>query len=89
LLSYEAAAQLPPQLVIGNSGTQLAAPLPADLGGSKIANKIVAQGESFTSFSYGLLTREQSGWHLQMRSQTGADKADCDLQLQAGTASCK
>jgi hypothetical protein len=49
----------------------------------------VAKGASFTGFSYGLLTREQSGWHLQMRNQTGTDKAVCDLQLRAGTTSCQ
>jgi hypothetical protein len=89
LLSFQPAAQLPPQLIIGNSGTQLATPLPADLDGARIANKIVARGESFTSVSYGLLTREPSSWHLQMRSQTSDGKADCELQLKAGTASCK
>jgi predicted phosphodiesterase len=89
LLSFAPPSKLPPQLVVGDSGTQLAAPLPADLAGSKIAKHVVAKGESFDSFSYGLMTREPSGWHLKMRSPAGADKADCRIDLKAGTVACQ
>ncbi len=89
LLSFEAESHLPPQLVVGDSGTQLAPPLPSDLAGTKLANKVVARGQSFNSFSYGLMTREASGWRLRMRNQKGGDQADCDLQLQTGVAGCK
>jgi hypothetical protein len=75
--------------VVGDSGTQLAAPLPSDLAGSKIAKHVVAKGESFDSFSYGLMTREPSGWRLKMRSPAGADKADCGIDLNAGTVACR
>ncbi len=89
LLSFQPESKMPPQMVVGDSGTQLAKPLLGDLAGAHISKHIVAKGESFDSFSYGLMTREQSGWWLRMRSPTGSGKADCGIDLGSGTVSCK
>ncbi len=89
LLSFEKSANLPPQLVVGDSGTKLAKPLPGSLAGAKLASRTVAQGESFDDFSYGLMTRETTGWRLRMRTEKQKDKADCSLDLRLGSVRCQ
>ena len=89
LLSFAKAAGLPPQLVVGDSGTKLTTPLPSELAGAKLANRTVAQGKSFDDFSYGLMTRETTGWRLRMRTEKQADKADCLLELKGGSVACR
>ncbi len=89
LLSFEKSANLPPQLVVGDSGTKLANPLPGELAGTKLASRTVAQGESFDGFSYGLMTREGTGWRLRMRTEKQVDKADCSMDLKLGSVACR
>ena len=89
LLSFAKASNLPPQLVVGDSGTKLTIPLPSELAGAKLANRTVAQGKSFDDFSYCLMTREAKGWRLRMRSDKQVDKADCLLELKGGSVTCR
>ncbi len=89
LLSFEKPSRLPPQLVVGDSGTTLAKPLPGKLAGAKLASHTVAHGESFDEFPYGLMTQETTGWRLRMRSEKLVDKADCSLDLKCGSVACR
>jgi predicted phosphodiesterase len=91
LLSFapSAARPLPPQVVVGNGGTDLAHQIKAALTGQTIGNATVASGISVDDFGYALFTPTPGGpgWQLRLSDTKGKKKLSCSI---AGIkASCK
>jgi predicted phosphodiesterase len=87
LLSFKQA--LPPQVVIGNGGTDLAHKIKASLTGQNIGSGTVAYGTSVDDFGYALFERPQDGkgWSLHLHDSKGKKTLTCAI---AGTTtSCK
>jgi len=76
------AAPRPPQVVVGNSGTELDPVVTTPLAGLEIAGATVAVGESMAAFGFATLEAEATGWRLTARDLGGAVLHECRL---AGT----
>lgn len=76
----------PPQVVAGDSGTDLQNPLPADLKGTPVIGATVVSADSRREFGYVLLTRDGSAWRLELRNPEGKARATC--RIDGSHASC-
>lgn len=85
LLSFQ--QSLPPQVVIGNGGTELAHKIKAQLPGQVIGNATVTKGDSWDDFGYALFEPiKGGGWTLHLHDSKGKKKLDCTIA--AGTTGC-
>jgi len=75
LLSFD--HDLPPALVAGQGGTDLAKPIEASLIGSRLGPATVVAGTSEHQFGYTILTRAKNGWHLELKNLQDRTLADC------------
>ena len=69
----------PPQLVVGNSGTQLDPPITTPLAGLVIAGRPVADGLSLARFGFMTLRATEAGWQGVLRDVAGAPLVDCAI----------
>ena len=84
LLSFEQAWV--PQLVVGNSGTDLDPAVTTPLDGLEIAGATVAHGETLDQFGFTTMEADGAGWRLTVRDMGGDVLRECTL---SGTqASC-
>jgi hypothetical protein len=60
----------PDQLVIGDGGTDLSAPIPS-LDGISVRGATVSSGASDVRFGYALLTKKRSSWRLTLKDLVG------------------
>lgn len=61
----------PPQLVAGDGGTDMAAPLPAQISGLKLRGATLLSGQDAHEFGYTAFTRTARGWQLALTSTNG------------------
>lgn len=76
------AAARPPQLVVGNSGTELDPVVTTPLAGLEIAGATVATGDTLAEFGFATLEAAGDDWHLTWRDMGGERLGTCTL---AGT----
>jgi len=75
LLSFDHG--LPPALVAGVGGTDLASPIEKPLAGIRMGDAKVAAGISEHQFGFTMLTRVAQGWRLVLRNAHNRLLADC------------
>lgn len=75
LLGFD--ADRPPQLVVGNSGTELDPAVTTRLAGLEIAGATVAVGETLDEFGFATLEADGPGWGLTLRDLTGSVLRTC------------
>lgn len=80
LLSFDQARV--PQLVVGNSGTELDPAVTTPLDGLEIAGATVAVGETLDQFGFATMEAAGAGWHLTVRDMGGGVLRECTI---AGT----
>jgi len=59
----------PAQIVAGDGGTDLAAPLQVSIQGAAEHGKAVIAGETRHQFGYTVLNRSASGWSLALKNR--------------------
>jgi|SRR5215510_3607595 len=87
LLSFEQA--LPPQVVVGNGGTDLAHEIKTSLKGQNIGTATVRNGDSVDEFGYALLepAKDETGWSLHLHDSKGKKKLTCAIS--GNTTQCQ
>jgi hypothetical protein len=78
LLSFD--HDLPPALVAGQGGTNLANPIAAPLIGTRLGPATVVAGTSEHQFGYTILTRAENGWRLALKNLQDRTLADCSIR---------
>ncbi len=77
----------PPQLIVGNSGTELIPPITASLAGVTIDGTPVASGATVHRFGYLGVEPSGSGWTATLYDPAGATLTTCTLQDLAASCS--
>ena len=79
LLSFK--APLPPQAVIGNSGTGLAHEIKTGLKGQHIGGSTVMNGDAVDDFGYALIEpgANNKGWSLRLHDSAGRKRLACSI----------
>src|SRR5581483_5655534 len=77
VLSFEQGR--PPQLVVGNGGTQLDPPITTLLQGLDIAGMQVAEGKMLDQFGFVVMDRSGAQWALGVKNASGGDMDKCIL----------
>jgi hypothetical protein len=77
----------PDQLVVGDGGTAMAAPIQTSIQGIPIRGVTTDLTETDHQFGYTLFTKEGSGWKLVLKNGTGEPLVTC--QIPGGIDSCK
>ena len=75
VLNFE--APLPPQVIVGNSGTLLNITAPGDLAGLVVGGETVRSGVGLNRFGFMLLTRTDAGWQAELYSPAGSVLQSC------------
>ncbi|MBW4576855.1 MAG: metallophosphoesterase [Aphanothece sp. CMT-3BRIN-NPC111] len=70
----------PPNIVVGNSGTQLDPPITSSLTGLPIAGTNIASGKTIHKFGYATVERAGSGWKMSIHDINGAVETICTIQ---------
>lgn len=78
LLSFD--GDVPPALVAGQGGTDLAKPIETPLVGTRMDNVKVVAGRSEHQFGYTMVTRESAGWHVALTGVDDRVLAECDIR---------
>lgn len=86
LLSFSFDIPRPPQIVVGNSGTNLDPPITTPLAGLEIAGATVSIGAAIDEFGFVTLDRAGAGWRATLRAVDGTALFDCEIA--GGQASC-
>ena len=60
---------LPPQLVVGDGGTEMSVPIQVSTKGMKIRGASVVESRSQNQFGYSLLSRNGNLWKLELKNQ--------------------
>jgi hypothetical protein len=69
----------PPQVVVGDGGTDLAEALPTKLNGITVRGATIAGSENSHDWGYTLFTKSEAGWHLELKSPQDAVFVTCDI----------
>lgn len=77
LLGFDIAR--PPQLVVGNSGTDLDPAVTTPLAGLEMAGATVAVGDTLDEFGFATLEAQGAGWHLTWRDMEGGFLGTCTV----------
>lgn len=77
VLSFE--SRRPPQLVVGNSGTQLDTQVSTPLAGLEIAGMQVAYGVNYAQFGFVVMERVGDKWAVAVKNARGGDLDKCVL----------
>ena len=87
LLSFK--QPLPPQVVLGNGGTDLAHEIKTSLKGQNIGTGTVQNGDSLDDFGYALFkpAKDGKGWSLHLHNSKGKNKLTCAIS--GNTTQCK
>jgi predicted phosphodiesterase len=80
LLSFRQ-QQLPPQAVIGNSGTKLEREIKTSLEGQSIGEATVANASAASDFGYAVVTplKGSKGWSLRLHDPAGKRQLTCSI----------
>jgi hypothetical protein len=71
---------LPPQFVVGNSGTQLNPPIATNLVGRSIGGAVVSSAVVQRSFGFATLEPGTGGWTLSLRDLQGKETQRFEIQ---------
>lgn len=77
----------PNQLIVGDGGTSLSAPLTATFKGTAVRGATTVTSENESQFGYTLFTRKGAGWSFALKNWTGQPLISC--QLPGTAADCK
>jgi hypothetical protein len=77
----------PNQLVVGDGGTAMAAPIQTSVKGVSVRGAITTGAETDHQFGYTLFTRNGATWNFTLKSDAGEPLISC--QAPGGSASCK
>lgn len=75
------------QLVVGNSGTKLAAPMTYDAQASAVQGAQISNFRNIQDFGYTTLTPAKSGWNVLAHERDG--KVDIACEVESGKAICQ
>ncbi len=78
LLSFD--IYLPPQLVAGQGGTDLAQPIEKPVEGLSLGPAKVTAGATADEFGYTLLTRSGEDWSVRLHNAAGQTVKDCQVR---------
>ena len=78
LLSFD--ADRPPQLIAGDSGTDLASAIPDSVNGTRIRGSAIVASVSRRQFGYTLVTKSEAGWKLSLKDPVDGTVADCSIR---------
>jgi predicted phosphodiesterase len=76
----------PMQIVSGDGGTELSAPIPGSIDGTVIEGAAVRGSATRLEFGYAWLQKTEMGWNLSLRSTTASVIVQCELSN--GQAAC-
>ncbi|MEO5361512.1 MAG: metallophosphoesterase [Nitrospirota bacterium] len=76
---------IPPQFVIGNSGTLLYPAISANLQGYKVGLKTLKNVKSVSTFGFATIEPEGDSWSVTLRDKNGKPITSCNV----GSASCR
>ena len=76
----------PMQIVSGDGGTELSAPIPASIDGTVIEGAAVRGSQTRIDFGFTWLRRSKDGWDLTLRSTAGTAIVQCAIK--DGNAAC-
>jgi hypothetical protein len=76
----------PIQIVSGDGGTELAAPVPASIDGTVIQGASVRGSQTRIEFGYAWLQKTDKGWNLSLRSTIASTIVQCAISN--GQAAC-
>lgn len=77
----------PDQVVVGDGGTSMAAPIRAAIHGADVHGVTTTLDDSEHNFGYGLFTKDGSGWKFALKSVAGQSIVTC--KIPGGSASCE
>ena len=75
----------PLQIISGDGGTELAAPVPASVDGTVIQGNAVKGSQTRMEFGSTWLQKSDTGWNLTLRSTAGTAMVRCALQNASAT----
>lgn len=76
----------PEQLVLGDGGTEMAAPVQAIAQGINVRGALTAGGETEHQFGYTLFTKTLTGWNFTLKNISGEPLVSC--RLPGSASSC-
>jgi predicted phosphodiesterase len=87
MIGFDAKSDHAMQLVVGNSGTKLVAPLTYDKSAPSVQNAQIKDFRNIQDFGYTTLTRAKAGWNVLAHERDGKVDIACDVE--AGKANCQ
>jgi predicted phosphodiesterase len=87
MLGFDPATKRPTQLVVGNSGTQLAVPVTFNPDAAPIKAASITGFEKIQDFGYTTLVPSATGWSVKAHTRSG--QVDISCELEGGQASCQ
>jgi hypothetical protein len=73
---------LPPQIVAGDGGTDLAEAIPKSVNGMQIHGLAISASETKHAFGYTMFNRLATGWKVELKSSAGLTLVTCRLEGQ-------
>ncbi len=70
----------PPQLIVGNSGTELDSAVSQPLAGMEIGGGTVREGISLSEFGFVLMELNGNVWEMSVRGVDGEEILSCDIE---------
>lgn len=77
----------PAQLVLGDGGTEMSAPIQTTVEGMNVRGAIIAGTETERQFGYTVFTKTPTGWSLTLKNISGQPLLSC--QLPGSASSCE
>lgn len=69
-----------PQLIVGNSGTEMDSPVTVPFPGLVIGGGVVDEGVSMSEFGFAVMELSGDVWEISMRDVDGNEFASCELE---------
>lgn len=86
-IGFDPQTRRPTQLVVGNSGTQLAAKMNYDAASASVVGASIKGFQNIQDFGFTTLVPAPNGWLIKARTRNGKVDIICDLQ--GGQATCQ
>jgi hypothetical protein len=87
MIGFDAKSDHAMQLVVGNSGTKLVAPLTYDKAAPSVQSAQIKDFRNIQDFGYTTLTPAKAGWNVLAHERDGRVDIACDVE--AGKATCR
>jgi hypothetical protein len=86
-IEFDPQTKRPMQLVVGNSGTQLAPKMKSSPDSVPLKEASISGFEKIQDFGFTTLVPSAAGWSVRARDRTG--KVDISCELEGGRAACR